>query len=242
MTKLKKRLEAPSKDDKNYISVKNGGYNRALVIDKNSGSCLPNCVGYVHGRWCELVGKNHKLATTNAETLWGNTKDGYARGSTPKLGAVLCQRRGVVGNSADGAGHVSIVEKINEDGSILVSQSHYNGNRFDTRVYKKGSYNWNLLVFQGFIYPPTNYTQMETYKKTLPKITLKKGMKGLHVMYLQSFLNWAGYKVNGKKLVVDGVFGTKTDYAVRNFQTSNGLYVDGVFGEKSLAKAKTIER
>lgn len=237
-----KRLTAPSKENKYYINASKGGYSKALIINKETGETLPNCVGYVHGRFMELQGvKVTTLATTNAETLWGNTKDGYARGKTPKLGAILCQRRGVVGNSADGAGHVSIVEEIKENGDIVVSQSHYGGVRFDTRTYKKDNYNYGELVFQGFIYPKLTYTEppkKKGYDGAFPTPTLKKGAKGTQVKNLQKFLNWA---INAG-LVVDGVFGTKTYNALKAFQKKRKLYIDGVYGVKTSTDFKNFKK
>lgn len=149
------RTSAPSYDDKNYIHYSNGGYN--YCIERANGSVLPNCVGYAWGRWREILGKKHKLSTANAENWYGNTSDGYERGQTPRIGAVICWRKGQAGNSSDGAGHVAIVEDVNADGSIVISNSDYSGRRFYTRTlsapYKLGS----AYTFQGFIYLPTKY-------------------------------------------------------------------------------------
>lgn len=60
---------------------------------------------------------------------------------------------------------------------------------------------------------------------------LRKGDKGSLVSTLQGLLN--GY---GASLAVDGDFGSKTDQAVRGFQSANGLEVDGVVGPKTAAK------
>lgn len=87
-----------------------------------------------------------------------NTGDGYKRGKTPKLGAVICWRKGKAGYAADGAGHVAFVEKINADGSIVVSNSNYSGTRFFTRTIKGPK--WEIgtgLTFQGFIYAPVDF-------------------------------------------------------------------------------------
>lgn len=92
-----KRLTAPSTTDKNWIGVKYGGKNNALVISSSTGSVLANCCGYVHGRWCELGLPESKLCRNNAEMYFGYTADGFKRGSTPKLGAIACWSKGVVG-------------------------------------------------------------------------------------------------------------------------------------------------
>lgn len=59
---------------------------------------------------------------------------------------------------------------------------------------------------------------------------LSKGAKGLKaVKSLQILLNGYGYKdQNGQSLVVDGSYGGKTEYAVKQFQTKNGLPASGV--------------
>lgn len=123
-----------------------------------SGYGLPNCTCYAWGRFYELSGERPNLSTADAES-WYGTDDGYSRGQTPKLGAVICWRRGVVGDDSDGAGHVAIVEKINADGSIETSNSAYGGSLFYMQTLTKES-NYELdsrYTFQGFIYNPVNF-------------------------------------------------------------------------------------
>ena len=92
------------------------------------------------------------MSKNNAENWWGYTTDGYARGSAPKVGAVMCWARGKAGVSSDGAGHVMIVERVNADGSVLASGSDYSGRRFYTRTFPSGYYLGSAYTFQGFIY------------------------------------------------------------------------------------------
>lgn len=61
---------------------------------------------------------------------------------------------------------------------------------------------------------------------------------GIHVKYLQQFLNWA-IKAN---LVIDGYLGPKTKQAILKFQKQYGLKQDGCFGPRCLAKAKSITK
>lgn len=174
MATFKPRLKAPSTTDKNYLHTSKGGYNYCIHI--GGGSCLPNCVGYAWGRWRELLGKYHNLSRNNAENWWGYTADGYKRGQTPKLGAVVCWRKGKVGVESDGAGHVGIVEEINKD-NIVVSMSAYGGTRWFTRTFPIGSYSYSSYVFQGFIYPPVSFT-VETEKKDTTSTVKAKFAKG----------------------------------------------------------------
>lgn len=168
MAKYVPRLSEPTTSDKNYIHMSHGGYNRCIIIA--NGSCIPNCVGYAWGRWRELLGKTHNLSLNNAENWWGNTADGYKRGSTPKLGAVICWRKGKAGVSSDGAGHVAIVEKIKSNGDIVTSESVYGGKRWRSVTYTKASgYALSNHVFQGFIYIPMEFEEEKVTTTTTKK-------------------------------------------------------------------------
>ena len=162
------RLTAPSTSDKNWIRYDKGGYNYCIHI-KNS-SVLPNCVGYAWGRWRELLNKYHNLSRGNAENWWANTADGYSRGQTPKLGAVICWRKGKAGYAADGAGHVAIVESVKADGSIVCSESSYGGARFNVRTVKPPYNLGSSLTFQGFIYLPISFDAPIAEKKPIEDI------------------------------------------------------------------------
>lgn len=61
---------------------------------------------------------------------------------------------------------------------------------------------------------------------------LKKGSRGAEVKKLQEQLNKLGYNC-GK---VDGIFGSRTESAVKAFQRANGLVVDGIVGPKTQNK------
>ena len=60
---------------------------------------------------------------------------------------------------------------------------------------------------------------------------LKLGSRGSAVKTLQKNLN-----KNGAKLTVDGIFGKKTQAAVKSYQTKNGLTVDGIVGPMTSAR------
>ena len=159
------RLTAPSKSDKNFIHYSKGGYNSCIMIDKSTGSVLPNCVGYAQGRLLEILGKkvvNWKLPACNAED-WLETaqKNGFKTGMTPKLGAIAVFRAGTTHNGSDGAGHVAVVEEIKSNGDIVVSQSAYGGTEFYLSTITKASgymYNSNR-PFLGFIYCGIEFEQ-----------------------------------------------------------------------------------
>ena len=135
-------------------------YDNSYNAGSNGDSALPNCTTYASGRFSELNGQNLRNIM-KGRTGFGNAKEWYSqttleKGSTPKLGAIAC---------FDGAlGHVAIVEQINDDGTVTVSQSNYqkskdynSDNYFQIRTYKLevGKVAQGVgLVFQGYIYPP----------------------------------------------------------------------------------------
>lgn len=63
-------------------------------------------------------------------------------------------------------------------------------------------------------------------------MNLTYGSRGDEVKKLQQALNSTG----SYSLTVDGSYGPKTQAAVRNYQTKNGLKVDGIAGEQTLGK------
>lgn len=121
-----------------------------------AGYGMPNCTAYAWGRFWENSDIDHdysnrpNLSTGNAED-WFNYNDGYERGSTPALGAVLCLADGPY----SGDGHVAVVEEIYPDGSITVSESAWGAYYFQTeRLYPPNYLTAAGYVFQGFIYNP----------------------------------------------------------------------------------------
>lgn len=197
-----------------------------MEINSKTHSCLPNCVGMAHGRWLESQNqtdykKYDKLPTGNAENYYTYTKDGYKRGTTPKIGAIICWRKGKAGVASDGAGHVAFVEKVYDNGDVLTSNSAYNGRRYYTKKYVKSKkyYLGSKYTFQGFIYNPCDFTEQFNLTRLL-----KKGCKGSDVKELQKTLGG---------LTCDGIFGDKTLSKVKSFQKSKKLTQDGKVGKNT---------
>lgn len=190
------RNTAPSASNLWYIKTSYGGYNRCMVIDDATGSCIPNCVGFAWGRFCEGAGVTDcNLSVGNASTFYGRN-DGYARGQVPQVGAVMCWGGGYY----EGAGHVAIVEQVIDNNTVITSESNYSGARWYSKTRHRGSDgNWSMgdnFWFQGFIYnpyasggvypppdpdphpqpKPSGFPEILTY--LLPVIIFKKRKKG----------------------------------------------------------------
>ena len=164
------RLTEPATSNKYYVHTSYGGYNSCILGSNQSsyrGSVLPNCVGYAWGRAYEITGQKPTLSQNNATTFWGRTSDGYKRGQTPALGAVMCWSGG-----SSGAGHVAVVEAVNGT-TITISESMWNGKYFSTRqgtISELTRWLGSSFSFQGFIYILNN----ETVTVTPPVVTTQK--------------------------------------------------------------------
>lgn len=116
-----------------------------------AGYGLPNCTCYAWGRRWEITGiRPDNLSLGNASRWFDDAvAAGLKTGQTPQLGAIACY-------DYEGGGHVSIVEKINADGSIVTSNSAWGGAYFYTSTLYPPNYFWNGMpsdaVFEGFIY------------------------------------------------------------------------------------------
>lgn len=140
-------------------------------------------------------------------------------------------------------------ESINDHSGLFLRSSRY-ANLRGCKDYKQACRN---VQADGYATSPT-YAQtliktIETYQLytwdgveakptgnpyAMPTKNIKKGARGNDVRWLQYELNRRGYH-----LVCDGIFGAKTDEAVRAFQADNGLVPDGIVGV--LTRGKMVE-
>lgn len=231
------RLSKPTDKNPYYIRKSDGGYSPCIAGKPQDGvlTTLSNCVGWAVGRFNEIGGYKccKYLGSTNAENFVNLAeKQGLTVQKNPTLGGCMVWSKGKVGNGADGAGHVAIVERINPDGSIVTSESGYNYRVFYTTT-RSGS-NWgqsSAYTYLGCIVNPA--VKENESMPTVPTETIKKGDSGSAVKWLQTKLASRGYLRNTE---IDGSFGKITLGALLAFQFENGLTVDGVCGSKTKAK------
>lgn len=160
------------------------------------------------------------------------------RGETLKKGDVI--KRG------------TIIFMLNDDPPMRAgSKKHV------TTAYKEFTYK-GTGTFQSLGGNQSDEIMVKTYNQSSIWATfypdyesevLKKGSTGKAVRELQGNLNYFGYRdAKGNPLTIDGSFGGKTEQAVKNYQTDQGLKVDGHYGPKSqermaelLKKVRTIK-
>lgn len=88
-----------------------------------------------------------------------------------------------------------------------------------------------IIIISIFLLIAGYFCYLQSVTNKSVETLSKFGSSGNEVKQIQQKLKeWGYYKGN-----VDGVYGSKTQQAVKNFQKANGLKVDGIAGEKTLA-------
>ena len=145
MPEYKPRLVIPEYGNPYYNTKSNGGFNPCALGNNSHGqrqkglNILPNCVGYVVGRFNEIGGYGAckwLVARGNAcDFIRIGQQQGLQISDAPTLGGCM-----VWAGGPGGYGHVAIVERI-QGGKIETSESEYYGKAFTT--YKRTGRNWS---------------------------------------------------------------------------------------------------
>ena len=176
------RTTRPQAGNKNYIRKSDGGWSPCIKGNPTYKPCnvLANCVGYANGRFNEIYNEIKKYSgckypmSTNAENFIEVAKKlGLKTGSTPKPGAIICWQKGTL-SSKDGAGHVEVVERINDNGSIYTSSSGWGSSAIYWNSTRKNTdKNWGMkstgYTFRAFIYNPAVTEDPVVYTKGIYK-------------------------------------------------------------------------
>lgn len=152
------RTTQPSNTNKYYLKTTAGGYNKCILGNQKNkynprpvaGSCLPNCVGYVYGRFLEYWGlKEAKLPTCNAKDFDNKAKeknDDIDYSKVPSVGSIIVFE-------GTECGHVAFVERIEDNGDLFLSESNWGHQIFrNVTVKKKNNYDYSAsLKCVGFV-------------------------------------------------------------------------------------------
>lgn len=158
---MKIRTECP-RNNKYYIRIPQGGYNGAVYGQPTQpyANVLDNCVGYANGRFNEIGGYGkckYQLVCDAEDFIEAAKRMGLKISSTPIEGGIMVWQKGATLSSSDGAGHVAVVERVYDDGTIMTSESGWNSWAFKTvrRDNNNGRWGQNSAYrFRGCIINP----------------------------------------------------------------------------------------
>lgn len=89
----------------------------------------------------------------------------------------------------------------------------------------------DMLIAAGLYEEPAE----PVIDKVVPHAAVRKGSVGSEVTFLQNLLTKLGYEIGP----IDGVFGSKTQEAVKKFQKKSNLKQDGIVGPQTWAALQT---
>lgn len=139
-------LKKPAGYNPYLIRVVSGGVSKCDPGNNSHGQrdplydVLPNCVGWALGRFSTVAGKWCGIPGHARDFIRYAKKLGYEISEEPTLGGIM-----VWSGGKSGLGHVAICEIKYDDGSVVTSESEYNGYVFATyhrrgKNYSDGCY------------------------------------------------------------------------------------------------------
>ena len=156
----------PNKGNKFYNTTGNGGYSWCIqgYPTQDGLNVLDNCVGWACGRFNEIYsiesgyeGMKYPQLNCNAENFYERAKSiGLEISKEPVNGGIM-----VWEGKGSLAGHVAVVEKINNDGTVFTSESGYNHFAFENYTRNNNNGRWGLTsnyTYLGCIINPSNPT------------------------------------------------------------------------------------
>lgn len=149
-------------NNKNFITRGSGGWNTCIKGSPRYqyADALANCVGYASGRFNEIINIARETSGCTYTTLNCNAVNfkeraeaaGLQTGSTPRRGAIMCWGK------EGAAGHVAIVERVNNNNSVYTSESGWGSSSIfwnSTRTNNNGRWGCGAgYYFRCFIYLP----------------------------------------------------------------------------------------
>lgn len=178
-----------------------------------------DCRGFTY--WCLLNAYGMKLKGGGCTSQWGYNVNWLKKGDIKNMpNVVCCVFQYYKGKYQHTGLHIG-------DGKIIHCS---NGVQWGD-ISEKG---WTHYAIPAGLYTAEEVKMAgkpETDKAENTPPTLRKGSRGDDVKKLQETLNALRYDCG----TADGIFGAKTEDAVRKFQQANGLAADGIAGKNTLA-------
>ena len=185
---------------------------------KWQGKLAFDCRGFTY--WCLLNAYGMKLKGGGCTSQWGYHANWLKKGGIKDMPNVVC----------------CVFQYYK--GKYQHTGLHIGGGKI---IHCSNGVQWGDISEKGWTHyaiPAGLYTAEEVKmagtisanKGENTPLTLKKGSRGDEVRRLQETLNAMGYDCG----TADGIFGAKTEAAVRAFQAENGLTADGIAGKNTL--------
>lgn len=187
-----------------------------------NGKQVFDCRGYT---WWLLQQVGISISDVGATTQWNRAEDWEERGRAEDMPNLVC----------------CVFKYHEEDGKMSHTGMHVGDGKILHCTSNEGV-KWGSMTDKSWTHyaiPKGLYTEeeIEEARPMNGQRTLRKGCSGEDVAELQRTLMRMGYQSVGK---ADGIFGMKTEEAVKSFQGYHGLTVDGIVGEKTMAKIREI--
>lgn len=138
------------------------------------------CTWYAYQNWTERLGYEPKVIRGNAGSWYDNcVSKGYARGTTPKVGAIACWNNGY----GDSTGHVAIVDEVASD-YIVVSEYNwsvpkgYSTAKIYFRNINRSTSSKPHRYLKGYIYLPGTEYDSNSGENTISKVSVPQVIAG----------------------------------------------------------------
>lgn len=193
---------------------------------KWQGKLAFDCRGFIY--WCIFHGYGFKLKGGGCTSQWGYKVNWAQQGKIADMPDLVCcvyQYRGGkyqhTGIHIGGGKVIHCSAGVQWGDTSDKAWTHY--------AIPAGLYTADEIAAAG---------KPETEKPTEGVVfNLRRGSRGSEVAKLQTALNALGYDCG----TADGIFGLKTEMAVRAFQKAKGLTVDGIAGKATQAALYAAE-
>lgn len=175
-----RRMTAPMPGDEAYLKY----YSHSYGINSNGW--------YAWGRFSEILERECSLCRQAARRWYSYNEDGYQRGVSPCLGAVMCFTNLL---STSEPGMVCIVEEVGTD-YVMVSNYSLKTGEFEYIKITKHNGAWDLdldgsgtyeFMFQGFIYNPNVQLGAAAESKLYTFINNAKAQSGNGREYVEKY-------------------------------------------------------